>query len=245
MVPANHSPMLNSPKAYLWLCLTACLFTLLAAPPAKAEVAAEKREIISKWLQLAARVPSVQGDFDQIRRLKNVNKPLIRAGKIWLEKPDHFRWQIGEPPTMLALRGKDGKLIVLDAREKKARVWTKEALMQSEQQGIAMIGEGFGSSLAEFEKRFEIEDVEPVSGQPDVWKFSLVLRDRQAVLFVKNVFLTVSVADGSLRSFLIQMRDGSTMETVMKSYRLGESLKPDTFKVDTEGYQIEEMKAKS
>ncbi len=228
-------------KATLWLCLAACFIPLTS----RSEVTADKRGIISKWLRLAAQVPTVQGDFDQIRRLTTVGRPLIRTGKIWLEKPDHFRWQIGEPPTMLALRGKDGKLIVLDAREKKARIWSREALMQSDQQGIAMIGEGFGASLAEFEKRFEIENVEPLAGQADVWKLSLVLRDRQAVIFVKNVFLTVSVADGSLRSFIIQMRDGSTMETVMKSYVLGESLKADTFKVDTAGYQIEEMKPKS
>ena len=211
-----------------------------------ADVTAEQRGTVEKWLKTAAKTRTVQGEFDQVRYLKGVNKPLIRAGRIWMQKPASFRWQIGEPPAMIAIRGSDDKLTVLDSREKKAKVWTHEALLQQEAegkgQGIAMLGSGLADSMAEFEKRFEIVDVEAVAAQPGDYAFTLRLRDRTATVFVKSIVLTVGLADGAMRSFVILMRDGSRMETVIRRFSLNQSIDSSIFKVDTTGYQIEEVK---
>lgn len=201
---------------------------------------------MEQWLKTTAKNRTVQGEFDQVRYLKGVNKPLIRAGRIWMQKPASFRWQIGEPPSMIAIRGSDERLTVLDAREKKARVWTHDALLQQEAegkgQGIAMLGSGFSDSMAEFEKRFEIVDVEAVTTQPGDYSFTLRLRDRTATVFVKSIVLTVGLADGSMRSFVILMRDGSRMETLVRKFSLNQSIDPTVFRVDTTGYEIEEVK---
>lgn len=219
------------------------------AVAARADVTPEQRGILEQWLKTAAKTRTVQGEFDQIRYLKGVSKPLIRPGRIWMEKPSNFRWQIGEPPSMIAVRGKDDKLTVLDSREKKARIWTHEALLQQEAegkgQGIAMLGAGLGDSMAAFEKQFEINDVKPVEGRSGDYAFTLSLRDHTARVFVKSITLTVGVTDGALRSFVVLMRDGSRMETVVKKYVLNGDIGSDIFRVDTAGYEVEEVKPQS
>lgn len=213
---------------------------------ARADVTPEQRGIVEQWIKTAAKTRTVQGEFDQIRYLKGVNKPLIRPGRIWMEKPSNFRWQIGEPPSMIAVRGKDETLTVVDAREKKARVWNHEALLRQEAegkgQGIAMLGAGLGDSMAAFEKQFEIDDVKQIDGSPRDYAFSLSLRDRTARVFVKSITLTVGLADGALRSFVVLMRDGSRMETVVKKYVLNAPIPSEIFRLDTTGYEVEEVK---
>ena len=226
------------------LLLLICPFVFCS--PAWADVTAEQRGIVEQWLKTADKVRTVQGEFDQVRYLKGVNKPLIRAGRLWMTKPGLFRWQIGEPPSIIAIRGKDEKLTVLDAREKKARIWTRETLLKQEAagkgQGIAMLGAGFAGTITEFEKQFEIVAVGAVPTQPGDYAFTLRLRDQTAKVFVKSIILTVGTQDGSLRSFVVMMRDGSRMETLVRKYTLNQAISPDLFRADLTGYEIEEMK---
>ena len=222
------------------------VLNLATASLSWADVTPEQRGIVEQWIKSAATARTVQGEFEQIRYLKGVSKPLIRQGRIWLQKPGSFRWQIGDPPSMTAVRGADDRLTVLDAREKKARIWTHEALMKQEAagggQGIAMLGSGLADTMAEFEKHFEIVDVESVKELPGDFAFTLRLRDRTATVFVKSIVLTANTKDGGLRSFVIHMRDGSRMETVVRKYSLNASISPSIFKADTAGYEIEEVK---
>ena len=239
----NGAPMIGLCRRTLFIAIAGI------AGVVHADVTTEQRNILEQWLKTAAKTRTVQGEFDQIRYLKGVNKPLIRPGRIWMEKPANFRWQIGEPPSMIAVRGKDDKLTVLDAREKKARIWTHQALLQQEAegkgQGIAMLGAGLGDSMAAFEKQFEINDVKPVEGRAGDYAFTLSLRDHTARVFVKSITLTVGLTDGALRSFVVQMRDGSRMETMVKKYVLNADIGSDVFRVDTTGYEVEEVKPQS
>jgi len=210
-----------------------------------ADSASDARAILEKWIKTSQSVTSIQSEFDQVRYLKNVARPLLKQGKIWMEKPDRFRWQVGDPPLMLAVHGKDGSFIFMDTREKKARVWSKQALLEQEQQGkeqgLAMMSGSFNANMADFDKRFEIQSAAQVPDQPDVWKVEMTLRDRQAAVFVKGLSFTVSTGDGTLRSFAIHMRDGSRFETIVRSYSINKAVDASVFKLDTAGYVLEDM----
>lgn len=210
-----------------------------------ADSASDAHSILEKWIKSTQNVRSIQADFDQVRYLKNVSRPLVKQGKLWMEKPNRFRWQVGEPPLMLAVHAKDGSFVFLDTREKKARVWSREALLAQEQQGkeqgIAMMSGSFNASLADFDKRFEIQSAAPVPDQEGVWKIEMTLRDRQAAAFVKSMSFTLGTTDGTLRSFSINMRDGSRFETNVRSYHLNQAVDASVFKADTTGFELENM----
>ena len=147
---------------------------------------------------------------------------------------------------MTVVRDKSGALTVLDAKDKKARVWSKEALMNEEKQGrgqgFAMLDAMQSPSMADFEKTFELKGADQVEGAADLWRFNLVLRDRQAGVFVKQVQFTVNLAEGTLSGLTIIMRDGSSMGTNIKGVKLNAPIPASVFKLDTTGYTLETAK---
>jgi hypothetical protein len=48
-----------------------------------------------------------------------------------------------------------------------------------------------------------------------------------------------------MQEFTLHMRDGSSLATVIRSYRLNQSIAAETFKVDTAGYKVEVVNPKS
>lgn len=207
---------------------------------------AEARAALQKWMTASSKVKSVTAEFDQLRNLKNVRRPLRKEGKIWMVKEGgKLRWQIGEPPTMMVLRGADGGMTVLDVPDKKARMWSRESLMEQEKAGK---GQGFSSmmeamqtpSLEEFEKRFTLEKWRVDPANPAFWEFDLSFKDRRTSLVVMQLRLAVNTADGALRSMTLNMRDGSAMTTQMRSYILNQTIPASTFQVSLEGYKVEQ-----
>ncbi len=213
---------------------------------AMAEPLPQGRAALEKWMQTSAKVRTVQADFEQVRMLATVRKPLTRPGKLWMERDGAFRWQVGEVPGMIVLRNKAGDVEVLDTKKKERRLWSATALADEGQAGG---GQGFAMltalqdvpNLAEFEKRFEIKAAERDAKSASVWRFDLSLKDRKASQFVRLIQLTVDVEKGALLSLVMQMRDGSTLATNIRTYRLNEDLDSEVFRVDTAGYEVKNM----
>ena len=207
------------------------------------------RVALEQWFAAAAKAKTVQADFEQVRQLKSVRRPLRKAGKLWMDKRGGlFRWQVGDAPDLLALRAKDGSMTVLNAKDKLARVWSKEALEAEEKQGrgqgFAMLDAMQNATLADFDRDFELAKAKQDEANPALWHFDWKFRDGKIGLFVLRLAIIANTADGSMRSFTLHMRDGSSLSTVVRSYTLNTPIHADTFKVDTTGYQVEAMAPK-
>jgi outer membrane lipoprotein-sorting protein len=205
---------------------------------------AEAKAALQQWMTASTKAKSVTADFEQLRNLRNVKRPLRKQGKLWIVKEGgKFRWQIGEPPTVMVVRGADGGMMVVNVAEKEAQVWSKETLLEREKEGK---GQGFSSmmeamnspSLAEFEQRFKLEDWRVDPSNPAWWEFDLSFRDRRTSLVVRQLKLAVNTQDGALRSMTLNMRDGSSLSTQIRSYTLNKAVPADVFKVDTAGYEV-------
>ena len=212
--------------------------------------AAEARAALEKWFATAAKVKTVQAEFDQLRKLKSVRNPLRKSGKMWMDKSgDLFRWQVGDPPELLAVRTKNGGMTVLEAKQKLARVWSKEALeaedKQGRGQGFAMLNSMHHATLANFDRDFVLAGWEQDTANPAIWRFDWKFKDGKISIAVLRLAITVNTADGSMQEFTLHMRDGSSLATVIRSYRLNQSIAADTFKVDTAGYKVEVMNPRS
>lgn len=237
----RRTPVLIAIVAGFWLALFPATSTRASAAPSEAEANAA----LQQWMTASSKAKTVTADFEQLRNLRNVRRPLRKAGKLWIARDGgKFRWQIGEPPTLIAVRSADGGMMVVDVADKEAQVWTREALLEREKEGR---GQGFSSmmeamhapSLAEFEQRFELHDWRVDPSNSNWWEFDLAFRDRRTSLVVRQLRLAVNTQDGALRSMTLHMRDGSSLSTVIRSYTLNKAVPADTFKVDTTGYEVQ------
>ncbi len=229
-----------------YITMRACFVVLTASLLSSSSVslraadaaAAEARSLVSKWIAAGAKTKSLEIDFVQERRLKALRMPLTKPGKIWFQRPDSFRWQIGAPPSLVAVRKSGGELRVADVKEKTLRVWSAAELAaeaaNGKEHGFAMAGAGFPSSLEAFEKTFEIRSAMETS-VPGVWDLHLDLRDRKAGIVVKEIVFTIEPADGSLKKFDILMRDGSVMTTRVLAAKKNSIAPAGTFQLDESG----------
>lgn len=230
---------------------TALAFCFASASTFAADpTAAAARAALEKWFATAAEVKTVQAEFDQLRKLKSVRNPLRKPGRLWMDKgAGLFRWQVGDPPELLAVRSKDGGMAVLDSKQKVARVWSREALETEEKQGrgqgFAMLNSMQNASLADFDRDFTLAAWKQDAANPALWHFDWKFKDGKIGLFVLRLTIVANTADGSMQSFTLHMRDGSSMGTVIRSYQLNAGIPAATFKTDTVGYTVETMTPKS
>ncbi|RBP35675.1 hypothetical protein DES53_12044 [Roseimicrobium gellanilyticum] len=243
-------PLLRKPlgSTALIAALAGVLTILFHAPATHAATPSESdaKAALQQWMTASSKAKTVTADFEQLRNLRNVKRALRKPGKLWIVREGgKFRWQIGEPPTLIAVRGADGGMMVVDVSDKEAQTWTKEALLEKEKEGK---GQGFSSmmeamhtpSLAVFEQRFELKDWRIDPSNPTWWEFDLAFRDRRTSLVVRQLQLAVNTQDGALRSMTLHMRDGSSLSTVIRGYALNKPVPADTFKVDTTGYEVKQ-----
>jgi len=215
--------------------LTFLALRALAAEP-------EARTIVRQWIEEGAKVKSLEIEFVQERKLKAFRKPLAKPGRIWFQRPESFRWQIGEPPTLISVRKLGGGMQVADTKEKTVRTWTAAELAEDaasgKGHGIAMAGAGFPASLEGFEKTFEINSAKETA-TPGVWDVHVDLRDRKARIFVLKIIFTIQPGDGSLKKFDIFMRDGSIMTTRVITAKKNATISANVFQLDATGYTNE------
>lgn len=227
-----------------FLCAASVLAVLassLCGHSPAAEAAA--RQAAAQWIAAGAKLKSLEATFVQERQLKALRQPLSKPGKLWFQRPSAFRWQIGDPPAIIAARSARGGLVVADTKSKKATLWSPEALDRevAEQggQGFAMMSGSFAASLEEFEKMFEIKSAAPTK-TPGQTELLLALRDKKAAIVVKEVSFLVQPATGALDQFELRMRDGSILRTRITAARRDAAPPAGIFTLDTSAYKIEQ-----
>ena len=219
-----------------------CFAMLLGLSLSASAADVDARAIVQQWITAGAKVKSVEIEFVQERKLKALRQPLSKNGRLWFQRPEAFRWQIGEPPTMIAVRGANGSLQVADTTKKTLRVWTAAELAaeagNGKGQGFGMAGAALPNSLEAFEQVFLIRSAKE-SERPGVWVVRLDLRDKKAGIFVKEILFTIEPASGSLHQFEIHMRDTSIMSTRVLKEKKNQAIPSSQFKLETEGYTVE------
>lgn len=203
------------------------------------------RAALAQWFAAGAKVRTVQADFEQLRMLRSVRRPLRKTGGMWMDKDSgQFRWQVGEPPELLAIRLSVGTMTVLDVRRKEARVWSREALMDegadATGQTFAMLSAMQHMSLADFDRRFELAAATRDPVDAGRWRFEWRFKDARTALVVLKLAFDVHVGDGTLQSFTMHMRDGSSLSTIIRSQTLNRPIPPEIFAVDTAGYSVKQ-----
>jgi len=75
---------------------------------------------VEKWLERMDGIKSVEATFVQQKYLRTLRMPLTTKGHIWLRYPDDFRWELGVPPSTIAIRNQN-ILTILEPKKKRAQ----------------------------------------------------------------------------------------------------------------------------
>src|SRR3974377_1221301 len=89
-----------------------CLAVLLGVALSASALAADTPSQLNAWLNAQTNVQTWTGDFVQTRALKSLTQPLTATGRVWFAAPNLFRWELGNPPKNIAVRGTNEMLII-------------------------------------------------------------------------------------------------------------------------------------
>lgn len=193
---------------------------------------------LKKWIAQQAELKTVSADFTQTRRLRVLKDPVERRGKLWVNGPTLFRWELGEPPgTIVLRRGKQAFLI--SVRAKKAKLFDPEALAEREgmraMRDLPTMDFPMAVTFEEFMKRFDVFAVKVEGTRCDA---DILPKDAQAQKFLKRIRISFDINTGVLLGFEVATRDGSELRNDFSNVRLNEKIDRSVFDFDFNGYRV-------
>ena len=190
---------------------------------------------VKKWVERTAKLKSFSANFLQRRYLKTVRKPLESTGTIQFVAPESFRWQAGNPATLIATAKTGGDLTIQRPQKKEAEVITHQQLQEkADGQGISLLESGFPRSFEEFQKKFEILSL---TKSETTWSLEVKLAQASNAVVRKIVIL---FQDGSFTLSGLQLffRDGSRIESYFTESKENPTLGKELFVPDLTGYAV-------
>jgi outer membrane lipoprotein-sorting protein len=204
---------------------------LLAMPAAQAE------PILREWIERQADIRSLRADFEQTRRLPALRIPLKKSGSVWLDSRSQFRWQVGDPPELLAIRSADG-LLLIEPKKKRARILKDDA--EGGPLRFDAISLPFAKSYEDFTKRFQVLSL---IERGDVVEVTMSAKDPQIAAGMKSLRIVFRRSSGVVESLELNLRDGSQIFTTMTHVEVNPRIPANLFDFDLEGFQIDDRSA--
>lgn len=212
------------------LALLAGIASPQAADPTEAEAVAQR------WLASAAKVQTLTVEFAQERKLRTLNRLLVRQGKLWFQRPGSFRWQIDEPPSLLAVKTADRPLQWINTKARTVRIPAPKPDGSDAEPAMEILQSLLSADTAKFTEQFRVLTAKPAD-LDQAWDIDLDPRDRRTSIAVKNIQLRVSPDSGALHHFAVFMRDGSILTTRVLQADTQNPIAAGIFAFDTSGYR--------
>jgi len=189
-------------------------------------VSSAGRQFLDQWLQRQAEIGTWSADVVQIRRLKALASPLQAKGRVWFKQPNQFRWQLGDPPSTIALRTDDTLLIAYPPLKRVERFALGNNMDPRWRYVMALLDVGFPSDPAAF---YAAYDLIGASRRDDTWRFELQPSAAEARQLLETVRLDISADDGKLQATELQFPDGSIMRNEFHDLQYNPELPADIF----------------
>ena len=203
--------------------------------------AADTNSLLSTWIAAQTNIHTWSADVVQTRTLKSLTQPLTANGRVWFEAPNRFRWELGNPPQTIAVRGPE-EMVVIYPRLKHAERYP----LTGEQAGqwkdvMKLLEAGFPRSESEMDSQYNILS-QNVTG--DICELSLQPKSATARKMMPQIKIAFSTKDSSLTATELQFADGSTMRSDFKNPELNPKLDESLFmpKLDSDYKIVEPFK---
>lgn len=194
-------------------------------------------EPVHKWLERMDETKSVEATFVQQKYLRTLRRPLTTSGHFWLRHPDAFRWEIGEPPSTVAIRNEDS-VMVLKPRKKRVERYSLKPDENGNDSSLPAsfrsVSKSFPRSMEELEKHFDILGIERGDKNHEL---ALKPKDKKLTAAMRQVVFFINAEKYYLAGFEIQFRDKSRIRTTFTKIKFNPVIPNDLLKPDLEGYE--------
>ncbi len=164
--------------------------------------------LLDGWFAAQTNLHTWTADAVQTRTLKTFSQPLVSTGKVWVVTPDHFRWELGQPPQTIALRQPD-QLILLYPRLKRAEKYPlNENQAGPWRDALELLEASFPRSREQLGSHFKIGAVVETNG---VVELSLRPKSGMAQKFMSEIVIGFRASDFTPASTELKFSDGSSM----------------------------------
>jgi len=90
-----------------WPLLAALALVFFQAARADTLAPGDVKNLLARIRERRAAAPHVQGDFQEEKVIRLMNKPIVSAGKVWFQAPDKFRREVkGNSPSVTVSDGR-------------------------------------------------------------------------------------------------------------------------------------------
>ncbi|NOY00941.1 MAG: outer membrane lipoprotein carrier protein LolA [Verrucomicrobia bacterium] len=193
---------------------------------------------VEKWLERMKGTKSLEATFVQQKYLRTLRAPLTTTGHLWLQYPDNFRWELGDPPSTIAIRNRD-TLTVLKPKKKRAQ--RISLISENAKDGgqvptsIHSMSKTFPRSMEELTEHFVILNIER---EDKVYELTLKPKDKKLTLVMRRLVFFIDVKKYHLHAFEIQFRDKSRVRTTFTKLIFNPVIPAGLLKPDLGGYKI-------
>ena len=198
---------------------------LLALPLA----AADSDELVERWLAAQKGIRTWSADLTQTRQLKTLKRPLRNEGRLAFSAPNRFRWELGEPPQTIAVRGTKAMRVIYPKLKRAEHYPLGGAGNEPWAHALALMDAGFPESRAQIEERFHVRSVSESDGSVTI---ELEPRNAMAKQFMKGVQLVFRASDFAMIANQIEFADGSILRNEFRNIVLNPELSDDVFSMD-------------
>ena len=170
--------------------------------------AAETNSLLASWFAAQTNIQTWSADFTQTRTLKSLTQPLTATGHVTFAAPNRFRWELGQPPQTIAVRGADEMLVIYPPMKRAERYPLNANAPAQWRDMLSLLDAGFPRSQAEMDKQFKIITQSVSNG---ICELSLQPKSSGARKMMPQMKIAFGTNDFLLRATELQFADGSTM----------------------------------
>jgi outer membrane lipoprotein-sorting protein len=201
----------------------------------------EAMPMITSWLSAQTNIHTWSANVTQTRSLKTLTQSLIAQGRVWFAAPNRFRWEIGNPPTTIALRQPTQMLVIYPKLKRAERYPLNGQESGAWKETLALLEAGFPSNQQELNAHFKVASL---TASNEVCEVILLPKSAAARRMMPQIKIVFGTNDYSLRATELQFGDGSTMRNDFSNPVLNPKLEEDLFtpKLESDFKIVEPLK---
>lgn len=194
--------------------------------------------LLASWFSAQTNIQTWSADFTQTRTLKSLANPLVSTGYVVFATPNRFRWELGQPPQTIAVRGSNEMMVLYPPMKRAERYPLTGNLPKQWRDTLALLDAGFPRSQQEMEEQFEIIAALAIN---DTCKIIMQPKSAGARKFIPRVDIAFNIKDLSLQTTELQFADGSTLQNEFTNAVLNAKIDQATFAPELDAdYKIAE-----
>jgi len=208
--------------------------TLLAGVAAPS-IAQESPDVapLKTWVEEVKSINSLVASFKQSRSLITLRTNPETTGNLWFQKPNKFRWELGNPARTIAIHTGE-QLVVMDTKDKEAKV-VNTADAETRKDVGAYFDLVFPRSWAEFESKLAVKSA---TTKGNYVEYELEPRSEEIAPGLKVLTLTIDPKSNLLQSFVFNRENAGSITVVFTKYTRNVYLPMEQFKPALNGYTV-------